>query len=287
MKLPQIFALHPDTRAAEDLLHRIHRTHFGQRLRVVVKAGIPLMPRRKGRPDTLLGQIPAVGYHPGQQAVLLHPAVLHRKPPRFVLRYLIHHALVDARREQQGHGNGCHHALCPILAYGNRVNRWLIDEGFPPLHESGPEEPASSRLPPPQTMPRVANSDMMSWRYDALTPILMDHEERDDQAPCVREATKDTGSNPLRGHAQANTKEEAGQGGGPDQTGNIATAGAAGNDSKTRADGPGGIDREVLADRIDGTPETTDRGGVSDRIDGHCPLPGDSCEADAAAGEKP
>lgn len=173
MKLPQIFALHPDTHAAEELLDRINRTHFGQRLRVSVKAGIPSLPRRKVTPDSLLGQIPASSYHAGQRAVLLHPAVLHRKPPRFVLRYLIHHGLMEAYREHTSHVHGCHHVLCPILAYGSRVNRWLAGEGFPPLHDDLPL--TSTEPPPPRrpTMARTVNGDMIQW-HEAVVPILVD-----------------------------------------------------------------------------------------------------------------
>jgi hypothetical protein len=140
---------------------------------VSVKAGIPPLPRRKITPDSLLGQIPASSYHAGQRAVLLHPAVLHRKPPRFVLRYLLHHGLAEARREHTGHAIGCHHVLCPILAYGNRVNRWLAAEGFPPIHPESAETAAS--LPPDQrpAMAKTVNGGMIEW-HGSVVPIIVE-----------------------------------------------------------------------------------------------------------------
>jgi hypothetical protein len=201
MKLPQIFALHPDISTAVDLLHRLDRTHFDQRLRVSVKAGIPALPYRAGNTARIFGQIPAVGYVPGQRCILIHPHVLNRNPPRFVLRYLIHHGLGEARRDQQGHTSRCQHALCPVMAYGNRVNRWLMTEGFPPVHPDAISTGMSTTLAGREPATATVNTDFIEWSVPPLSGMIVEHDETDRSAeaqfaPCNSLATVPQDSSP-------------------------------------------------------------------------------------------
>ncbi|MBV1880183.1 MAG: hypothetical protein KUG82_01040 [Pseudomonadales bacterium] len=87
--------------------------------------------------------IPAACYYPKKHLIVIHPFLLEKNAPQFVIRYLIYHECCHQFIEDSTHDKQAHSPAFMKLEY-NAPNRekalnWLEREGFPTIRLTDPD----------------------------------------------------------------------------------------------------------------------------------------------------